>query len=54
MKTTETKSGSKNFESIIAKLSENEILNNQAMSAVKGGSADGEGNGGSVVIIMPK
>ena len=42
----------KNFDQLISKLSENEILNIQAMSYVKGGSTD-EG-GGSPVIIYPK
>jgi hypothetical protein len=50
-KSTET---NKTFDQLISKLSENEILNIQAMSYVKGGSADGEGNGGSPVIIYPK
>ena len=44
----------KNFDQLISKLSENEILNIQAMSYVRGGSTDGEGGGGSLVIIIPK
>jgi hypothetical protein len=44
----------RNFDQLISKLSENEILDVQAMSYVRGGSADGEGNGGSPVIIIPK
>jgi hypothetical protein len=42
----------KNFDQLISKLSGNEILNAQAMSSIKGG--DGEGAGGSPVIIYPK
>jgi hypothetical protein len=42
----------RNLIQLISKLSENEILNPQAMSYVRGG--DGEANGGSPVIIMPK
>jgi hypothetical protein len=42
------------FDQLISKLSENEILNTQAMSYVRGGAADGEGDGGASVIIMPK
>jgi hypothetical protein len=34
----------RNFDQLISKLSENEILNLQAMSCVKGGSADGTGS----------
>jgi hypothetical protein len=41
-----------NLEMLISKLSENEILNLQEMSYVRGG--DGEGSGGSVIIIIPK
>jgi hypothetical protein len=42
----------KTFDQLISKLSENEILNIQAMSYVRGGNVD-EG-GGSPVIIYPK
>jgi hypothetical protein len=41
----------KNFDQLVSKLSENEILNLQDMSCVKGGSADGEG---SIPIIITK
>jgi hypothetical protein len=44
----------RNFDQLISLLSENEILNMQAMSCVRGGSTDGEANGGSQVIIIPK
>jgi hypothetical protein len=44
----------RNLDQLISKLSENEILNVQSMSFVRGGSADGEGNGGELVIIVPK
>jgi hypothetical protein len=55
MKTADKSSESiRNFEQLISKLSENEILNIQAMSFVRGGSADGEANGGAPVIIIPK
>ncbi len=42
----------RDLEMLVSKLSENDILNPQAMSNVKGG--DGEGNGGEVVITIPK
>lgn len=42
----------RNFDQLISKFSENEILNAQAMSYVRGG--EGEGSGGSPVIIIPK
>jgi hypothetical protein len=45
---------SRSFEELVSKFSENEILNTQAMSYVKGGGTEGEGNGGSPVIIIPK
>jgi hypothetical protein len=55
MKTTDKSAESnRNFDQLISKFSENEILNTQAMSCVRGGSADGEGNGGGQVIILPK
>jgi hypothetical protein len=55
MKTADKSSESiRNFDQLISKLSENEILNMQAMSYVRGGSADGEANGGAPVIIIPK
>jgi hypothetical protein len=44
----------RNFDQLISMLSGNEILNLQAMSHVRGGNADGEGAGGSPVIIYPK
>ncbi|HUX57660.1 MAG TPA: hypothetical protein VMV77_11855 [Bacteroidales bacterium] len=40
------------LELIISKLSENEILNLNAMSYVRGG--DAEDNGGEPIIIIPK
>jgi hypothetical protein len=55
MKTTvRSAETNRNFNQLISKLSENEILNNQAMSYVRGGGTDGEGNGGEVVITIPK
>jgi hypothetical protein len=42
------------FDQLISKFSETEILNTQAMSYVRGGSADGEGNGHEPVISFPK
>jgi hypothetical protein len=55
MKTTvKSVETNRNFNQLISKLSENEILNNQAMSYVRGGGTDGEGNGGEVVITIPK
>ena len=55
MKTTDKSAETKrNFDQLISKFSENEILTVQAMSYVKGGSADGEGNGGEQIIIIPK
>ena len=44
----------KNFDQLISKLSENEILNTHEMICVRGGSTDGEANGGAPVIIIPK
>jgi hypothetical protein len=53
MKKTNKSTGTyKTFDQLISKLSENEILNIQAMSYVRGGSTD-EG-GGSPVLINPK
>ena len=55
MKTTDKSAETnRNFNQLISKLSENEILSLQAMSHVRGGSAEGEANGGSQVIIIPK
>jgi len=42
----------RNLIQLISKLSENEILNPQAMSYIRGG--DGEGDGGVVIITRPK
>jgi hypothetical protein len=53
-KTDKSTDANKTFDQLISKLSENEILNIQAMSYVRGGGTDGEGNGGSPVIIYPK
>ena len=55
MKTTDKSAeANRNFDQLISKFSENEILNIHAMSCVRGGSADGEGNGGGQIIIIPK
>jgi hypothetical protein len=43
----------RNLDLLISKLSENEILNLQTMSFVKGGDPD-EGNGNEPIIIIPK
>ncbi len=51
-RTIRLKMAKRNFDEIISKLSENEILTNEAMSCVKGG--DGEGAGGEPIIIPPK
>lgn len=50
-KSSETK---RSFDQLISLLSENEILNMQAMSYVRGGGTDGEANGGAPIIIIPK
>ncbi len=42
----------KNFDQVISKLSENEILNIQEMSWVRGG--EGEANGSDPIIIISK
>lgn len=42
----------KNFDQLISKFSEKEILDLQAMSYIRGGSA--EGDGGEVIIVTPK
>ncbi len=53
MKTTDKSAETnRNLNQLISKLSENEILNTQAMSFVRGG--DGEGNGSEPIIIIPK
>jgi hypothetical protein len=44
----------RNFDQLVSKFSENEILSLNAMIHVHGGGGDGEGNGGSPVIIIPK
>jgi hypothetical protein len=44
----------RNFDQLISKLLGNEILNIQAMSHIRGGNAEGEGNGGAPIIIIPK
>jgi hypothetical protein len=44
----------RNFDIIISKLSENEILNPHEMICVRGGSTDGEGDGGGIILIKPK
>ena len=54
MKTKDKSAAIRNFDQLISKFSENEILNTQAMGYVRGGSADGEANGGGQVIIIPK
>jgi hypothetical protein len=55
MKTANKSSeATRNFDQLISKFSENEILNIHAMSCIRGGSVDGEGDGGGSVIIMPK
>jgi hypothetical protein len=41
----------KNFNQVISKFSENEILNTVEMSYVRGG--EGEANGGAPVVIIP-
>jgi hypothetical protein len=51
-KTNKLSETNKSFDQLIMKLSENEILNIQAMSHVRGGGMDGEG--GVPVIIFPK
>ncbi len=52
MKTTDKSAQTKrNFNQLISKLSENEILNTQDMSYIRGG--EGEGDGGCPVIIIP-
>lgn len=53
MKTTDKSAESnRNFDQLISKFSENEILNIHAMSCVRGG--EGEANGGVQIIIIPK
>ena len=44
----------KNLKQLVNKLSENEILNIQSMSHIRGGNADGEADGGVSVISRPK
>lgn len=55
MKTTDKSAeANRNFDQLISKFSEKEMLNTQAMSYVRGGDADGEGNGHEPVITIPK
>ena len=42
----------KNLDQLISKLSENEVLDIQSMSYIRGG--EGEADGGASVIIRPK
>jgi len=42
----------RNFDQLISKLSENEVLSLQTMSCVRGG--EGDGNGSEPIIIIPK
>jgi hypothetical protein len=51
---TANKTPERNFDLLVSILSENEVLNVQAMSHVRGGSADGEGDGGENAISIPK
>lgn len=46
----ELTAASKNFDELISKFSDNEILNLQEMSNVRGG----EGDGGGDIIVIPK
>jgi hypothetical protein len=48
----ETLKITRNFDQLLSKLSEIEILDLHEMSCVRGG--DGEGNGGEPIIIIPK
>jgi hypothetical protein len=53
MKTTDKSAETnRNFNQLISKLSENEILNTMAMSYVRGGQAEGEGS--VPILIIPK
>ena len=53
MKTTDKSAETKrNFDQLISKISENEVLTVQAMSYIKGGDADG--NGSEPILIIPK
>jgi hypothetical protein len=55
MKTTDKSAETKrNFDQLISKFSDKEILSIQSMSFIRGGTAEGEGNGGEVIIIIPK
>jgi hypothetical protein len=42
----------RNFDQLISKFSENEILSIKAMSCVRGG--EGEGDGGEPIIFKPR
>ena len=52
-RTIRTKMAKRNFDELISKLSENEILNIKAMSCVRGGDGEADG-GGDGIIIPPK
>lgn len=47
-----TNSATRNFDLLISKLAENEILTIKSLNNVRGG--DGEANGGESVLTLPK
>ena len=50
-RTIRSEMAKRNFDELISKLSENEILDTEAMSCVRGGDGDGGEDG---IIIPPK
>jgi hypothetical protein len=44
----------RSFDLLISEISENEVLTIQGMKQIRGGDAEGEGNGGATVIIIPR
>jgi len=50
-KTDKSAMAKRNFDELISRLSDNEVLDLHAMRCVRGG--DGEGNGGEPIIIIP-
>jgi hypothetical protein len=48
----ESAKATRNFDLLVSKLTEKEILNFHSMSCIRGG--DGEGNGSEPPIIIPK
>jgi hypothetical protein len=51
---TKSAKSERSIDLLISEISENEVLNSLEMIYIKGGSTDGEGDGGSSAISKPK